>query len=216
VLRWALPLAVVLAIVAAVSLGVALRSSKAEPSAVSTVEPASASAAATWKSGELRAPAFALRGEDGRPLSLASLRGRPVLITFIDPLCRNLCPTEAQHLSDVVRGRPADEKPFVVAVSVNPAGGTRQSLALDRRRWKLPPQWRWAVGDRRALARVWRRYHIQVLIQEKTIAGVRTQQVSHTEAAYLVDADGYQRALFLWPYTPAAVTRALRATSTGQ
>jgi cytochrome oxidase Cu insertion factor (SCO1/SenC/PrrC family) len=214
VLRWALPLAVVLAIVAAVSLGVVLRSSRAEPAAA--VEPASSSAAAMWKRGELRAPAFTLRGEDGRPLSLASLRGRPVLITFIDPLCRNLCPTEAQHLTDVVRGRPAGEKPFVLAVSVNPAGSTKQSLALDRRKWKLPPQWRWVVGDHRALARVWRAYHIQVLVQEKTIAGVQTRDVSHTEAAYLVDRDGYQRALFIWPYTSAAVTSALRATAARQ
>jgi protein SCO1/2 len=212
VLRWALPAALVLAIVAVVSLGVVLRSSQAHPQAAH-VAPAASSAAATWGRGEQRAPAFALRDEHGRPLSLASLRGRPVLITFIDPLCRNLCPTEAQHLADVVHTMPAGAKPTIVAVSVNPAGSTKQSLALDRRKWNLPSQWRWAVGDRHALARVWRAYHIQVIEQDKLIAGVRTRDVSHTEAAYLVDGDGYQRALFLWPYTPGAVEQALRAAT---
>ena len=211
-LRWALPAALLLAIVAVVSLGFVLRSSEAHPQAAAIV-PASSSAAATWARGEQRAPAFALRDDHGRPVSLASLRGRPVLITFIDPLCRNLCPTEAQHLGDVVRDQPAGDKPTIVAVSVNPAGNTRQSLALDRQKWNLPSQWRWAVGERSALARVWRAYHIQVIEQVKLIAGVRTRDVAHTEAAYLVDRDGYQRALFLWPYTGRAVENALRATT---
>jgi protein SCO1/2 len=211
-LRWALPAALLLAIVAAVSLGFVLRSSQAHPRAAE-IAPASSAAAATWGRGEQRAPAFALRDEHGRPLSLASLHGRPVLITFIDPLCRNLCPTEAQHLSDAVRDAPAAARPVVVAVSVNPSGSTKQALALDRSKWDLPSQWRWAIGSRSALARVWRAYHIQVIEQEKLIAGVRTRDVSHTEAAYLVDRDGYQRALFLWPYTARAVTDTLRATT---
>jgi hypothetical protein len=36
------------------------------------------------------------------------------------------------------------------------------------------------------------------------------RDVVHTEAAYVIDADGYERALFLWPYTAASVERTLR------
>ena len=64
--------------------------------------------AMTWAKGTRRAPDFRLTDQNGKPLSLHSLRGRPVLVTFIDPLCRNLCPLEAQVLNDVVRRlRPA-------------------------------------------------------------------------------------------------------------
>jgi hypothetical protein len=36
-----------------------------------------------------------LRDQNSRPVSLAGYRGRPVTVTFIDPLCRNLCPLSA-------------------------------------------------------------------------------------------------------------------------
>jgi cytochrome oxidase Cu insertion factor (SCO1/SenC/PrrC family) len=206
VTRWALFAAVPLLVAAAVSLAFVLHSS-GSTSRMSTVVPVSQEAAATWAAGKKRAPAFTLRDEHGKPVSLAGLRGRPVLITFIDPLCRDYCPLEAQHLSDAVRS--AGTKPTVVSVSVNTAGNAPSVLALDRRKWKLVPQWRWAVGSGDELAKVWKQYGIQVLVSKKKVAGVPVQQVAHTEAAYLVDANGWQRALFLWPYSAKAVEQAL-------
>jgi cytochrome oxidase Cu insertion factor (SCO1/SenC/PrrC family) len=205
VTRWALYAAVPLLVIAAVSLAFALRSSGSPPA--STVVPVADEAAATWAAGKKRAPAFTLRDEHGKAVSLAALRGRPVLITFIDPLCRDYCPLEAQHLSDAVRS--AGTKPAVVSVSVNTAGNAPSVLALDRRKWQLVPQWRWGIGSGAQLAQVWKRYGIEVIVSRKKVAGVNVQQVSHTEAAYLVDANGWQRALFLWPYSAKAVEKAL-------
>jgi cytochrome oxidase Cu insertion factor (SCO1/SenC/PrrC family) len=207
--RWGLAAAVPLLAVAGVALAFLLRSSPA--SRASTGVPIADSAAATWRPGQRRAPDFRLRDEAGRPISLASLRGRPILLTFIDPLCRDFCPLEAQHLSDVVRSAPPGGKPAIVAVSVNTAGDTRATLALDRRKWRTAPEWHWAVGSDAALARVWRRYGIAVMATTKTVTGVRVREVTHTEASYLIDADGYERALFLWPYSADAVTKALRS-----
>jgi cytochrome oxidase Cu insertion factor (SCO1/SenC/PrrC family) len=213
VVRWALLAAVPLVVAAAVSLGFVLTSGSAKPMTASSAMPAADTAAATWPARRLLAPGFTLRGEDGAPLSLASFRGRPVLLTFIDPLCRDFCPIEAQRLGDAVRAEPASRRPVIVAVSVNTAGNRPATLALDRRKWNVPPQWHWAIGDPSALARVWRQFHVQVIVTKKKIAGVRVQQVAHTEAAYLVDAHGYQRALFVWPYTSSAVTHELAASS---
>jgi cytochrome oxidase Cu insertion factor (SCO1/SenC/PrrC family) len=207
--RWALAAAVPLVALAAVSLSFALRSSSS--SSMSTVAAVSDDAAATWPAGKEAAPDFRLHDESGHAYSLASLRGRPVLLTFVDPLCRDFCPTEAQHLSDAVRAAPAGPKPLIVAVSVNTAGNSRASLLLDRRKWHVAPQWRWAVGAEPALARVWRAYHIEVIVSKQTVAGVAVRQIVHTEASYLIDADGYERALFLWPYSADAVKKALRA-----
>ena len=212
-LRWALFAAVPLVVVAAVSLGFVLTSGSPS-SAMSSAVPAASTAAATWPAHRLRAPGFTLRGEDGRPLSLAAFRGRPVLVTFIDPLCRDFCPIEAQRLSAAVRAEPPSRRPVIVAVSVNTAGNHPATLALDRRKWDVPPQWHWAVGEPSALARVWRQFHVQVIVTKKRVAGVRVQQVAHTEAAYLVDAQGYQRALFIWPYASSAVTRELASSAT--
>jgi cytochrome oxidase Cu insertion factor (SCO1/SenC/PrrC family) len=213
VVRWALLAAVPLVVAAAVSLGFVLTSGSAKPMTSSSAMPADDTAAATWPARRLLAPGFTLRGEDGAPLSLTSFRGRPVLVTFIDPLCRDFCPIEAQRLGDAVRAEPVSRRPVIVAVSVNTAGNHPATLALDRRKWNVPPQWHWAVGDPSALARVWRQFHVQVIVTKKKIAGVPVQQVAHTEAAYLVDAQGYQRALFIWPYTSSAVTHELAASS---
>jgi len=172
--------------------------------------------AATWAAGARPAPPFVLRDQDGARVSLASLRGRPVIVTFIDPLCRNYCPLEARVLNTVVQRLPAGERPAIVAVSVDRWGDARSNLLLDGRRWHLVPEWRWGVGSGPALASVWRDYSIGVLDSPKTIAGVTVHEISHTEASYLVDAKGDERALFVWPFTAddlLATVRAMRASA---
>lgn len=156
-----------------------------------------------------KAPAFALLDQNRKPISLAALHGRTVVITFLDPLCRNYCPVEAARLGDVVRSLPTAERPAIVAVSVNVFGNAHRYLEQDLRKWDVGPTFRWAIGTPAQLAKVWRRYDIGVLDQKKTIAGVVVHNIVHTEAAYVVDASGYERALFLWPFTAADMKTAL-------
>jgi cytochrome oxidase Cu insertion factor (SCO1/SenC/PrrC family) len=170
--------------------------------------------AATWAAGKLRAPDIRLTDQKGAPLSLASYRGRPVVVTFIDPLCRDYCPLEARHLNEVVRSFPAGARPAIVAVSVNVHGNAHQYLMQDAAKWELVPQWRWGIGSEAELSRVWKGYHIGVLPTTKKVAGVMVHSILHTEAAYVIDAAGYQRAIFLWPYSAAAVTHTLQGLST--
>ena len=175
--------------------------------------PVSDAPAGTWAAGKLRAPTFDLTDQNGAPVSLAGLRGRPVIVAFIDPLCRDFCPLEAKRLNAVARSFPADAKPAIVAVSVNVRGNGRTTLMQDVRQWSLVPQWRWGVGTETQLASVWKSYHVGVLVTTKKIAGVTAYYIAHTEAAYVIDAKGYQRAVFLWPYRAEAVTRTLRAVT---
>jgi cytochrome oxidase Cu insertion factor (SCO1/SenC/PrrC family) len=192
-----------------IAAGVGLLLVDSSPRASNAV-PVSDGPAATWAAGKLRAPAISLLDQNGAPLSLASYRGRPVVITFIDPLCRDYCPLEAKHLNDVVRSFPAGARPAIVAVSVNVRGNARRYLMQDAAKWKLVPQWSWGVGSESQLSSVWKRYHIGVLETSRKIAGMAVHSIIHTEAAYVVDAAGYQRAIFLWPYSAAAVTNTLQ------
>jgi cytochrome oxidase Cu insertion factor (SCO1/SenC/PrrC family) len=206
-IRWILAgVVLVLAVVAAV-LFLALRS----PASATTGVPVSDAPAATWAAGAQRAPGFSLTDQNGAPVSLAALRGRPVIITFIDPLCRDFCPIEAQHLNDVVNAFPQASKPAIVAVSVNVYGNGHATLMQDARKWKLVPEWRWAIGHSTQLSRVWSAYHVEVLAMTKKVAGVTVHTIGHTEAAYVIDSKGYQRALYLWPYSADGVVRTLRS-----
>ncbi|HJX46871.1 MAG TPA: SCO family protein, partial [Gaiellaceae bacterium] len=156
------------------------------------------------------APDFRLTDQNGGAFSLRSLRGRPVLVTFIDPLCRNLCPLEAKVLNDVVRRATPADRPAIAAVSVNPSGDTPRAFRQDAVKWQLVPQWRWGIGSHAALARVWRDYEIGVSVAKRTIVGITVHEVSHTEATYVVDATGHERAVFVYPFRAADVLRALR------
>ena len=61
----------------------------------------------TWAAGAKRAPKFNLVDQNGSPVSLAGFRGRPVLLTFIDPRCHKLCPLEAKILASAEQSLPA-------------------------------------------------------------------------------------------------------------
>jgi cytochrome oxidase Cu insertion factor (SCO1/SenC/PrrC family) len=208
-LRWVLGAAVLVLVAVVGALLLIGSPSKATP--MSQAAPVSDAPAATWMAGARRAPALSLTDENGAPLSLAALRGRRVIVTFIDPLCRDFCPTEAQHLNTVVRSFSAASKPTVVAVSVNTAGNTRPILREDERKWGLVPQWSWGVGTASALARIWHAYGIQVLVSTQKIAGVKVRKVAHTEASYVIDRNGFIRALFVWPYSATGVVSTLRS-----
>jgi cytochrome oxidase Cu insertion factor (SCO1/SenC/PrrC family) len=158
-----------------------------------------------WKAGQKVAPSFSLRDEQGKPISLERFRGRPVILTFIDPLCTTFCPLEAKVLDRMLARLPAAERPAIVSVSVNRLGDNAKAYRHDAQAWKLTSAWHWAVGSQPALQSVWKSYAIGVSVDPKT------KDVTHTEAAYLVDAKGYQRALYLWPFNASDLVRGLRS-----
>ena len=198
-LRLALAVAVVLLIAGVVALLV-LRPHGGTKGAL-----ASGAAAVTWAPGEKQAPGFRLTDEHGKPVTMSGLRGRSVIVTFVDPHCTTFCPRESIVLNDALRAFPAAARPAVVAVSVDPKTRSLAVLRKEARRFKWLPQWRWAAGSASQLRGVWRAYNIQVVPSPTDIG--------HTEAAYLVDAKGDERALFLWPFKAADVAAALRQIS---
>ena len=72
-----------------------------------------------------RAPDFRLRNQDGDPVSMRSLRGRPVVVTFLYTTCQDSCPIQAQTvrgaLDDLGHDVPA------LAIAVDPPNDTPQS-----------------------------------------------------------------------------------------
>ena len=47
-------------------------------------------------------------------------------------------------------------------------------------------------------------------VTTKKLAGITVHNITHVEAAYLIDGAGYKRALFVWPFSPQDVKQALR------
>jgi cytochrome oxidase Cu insertion factor (SCO1/SenC/PrrC family) len=204
-LRWLFLLAVAVVGVVAGFLIIQLRG----PDRASATEPPG-KPVVTWAAGVRRAPVFSLRDQDGKPVSIGAYRHRPVLVTFLDPLCRNLCPVEAKILGIVESSLPASERPVILAVSVNQWGDGRTTLREDMRKWDVGEGWHWVVGSAAELEKIWAAYKIAVVDAPRTIQGVTVHNISHTEAAYLVDGRGYERALYVYPFLASDVESALR------
>jgi cytochrome oxidase Cu insertion factor (SCO1/SenC/PrrC family) len=163
-----------------------------------------------WPAATRRAPDFTLRDQGGSPISLRAARGRVVILTFIDPVCTSLCPLEAKVLDQVERALPRGRRPAIVAVSVNPWADKPLNFRRDARKWRLDRRWRWALGSRAELARVWRAYAIGVRVRRISVPGLTVHEVDHTEASYLIDGRGFERALFTYPFAAADVEQAVR------
>lgn len=153
-----------------------------------------------WAAGRRPAPPFSLRDQRGALVSLASLRGRPVVLTFLDSRCTSECPVAGRELGSIMRRLPVRSRPALVVVSVDPGGDTPRSIAHALAKWKLAGPWtvHWLNAPTRAeVAVVWRAYHVQV---EPT-----TNDVVHSLALYLIDRRGDERTAYLFPFLQSFV-----------
>jgi|SRR5579875_3196960 len=165
--------------------------------------------AASWPVGAVRAPAITgLHDQTGHAFTLAALRGHPVALVFFDSFCHQECPLEGRQLAAAERVLPASERPDLLVVSVDPKD-TPASTRAAIREWGLAgvAPWHWLMGTHAELARIWARYGIQV---SPPIDG----DINHTEALYLIDRRGYERAAYLWPFASRYATYDMRVLAT--
>ena len=201
--RAALEAAALAVVVGAVALGVLLALTPSSPAASPAASPSSSGAGLRWSL-------------HGARTTLAGFRGHPVLLTFLDSRCTNLCPIEGAQLAQVQQRLAAAARPQLVVVSVNPAD-TPASVARFVREAGWPGRWTWLLGSRAELRPVWDEYHIGVQMSHGRAVqtGNTTIRVgggvAHTIALYLIDSRGREQAGFLPPFRPAAVAREVRA-----
>ncbi len=137
-----------------------------------------------------KAPAFTLTDQNGKQVSLASLRGKVVLLTFLDPVCTSDCPQIAQEFrgADQVLGANA-RRVELVAIVANPL---YHSLAYTRafdaqERLTGVPNWLYLTGTLAQLRQAWHDYAVAAQILP---AG---GMIAHSDVAYVIDANGYTR-----------------------
>jgi len=194
--RWYV-VSVAAAAVAGVAIGVAFHGRLTGSDAAGSVEVPKLNGQATWAAGSRAAPAFALRDQHGRRVTLASLRGRTLALTFLDSLCKQACPIEGQMRASAIRQVAPAARPRLVVVSVDPAGDTPRSIAHAERKWRLPAGTIWLLGTHGQLKPVWDASQITV----DPVSG----DIVHSTAVYLLDKRGYERAGFLMPFVPGLV-----------
>jgi cytochrome oxidase Cu insertion factor (SCO1/SenC/PrrC family) len=136
------------------------------------------------------APGFRLTDQDGRAVSLAGLRGKVVLLTFLDPVCTSDCPLIAQEFRAADQLLGAKRRDVVlVAVAANPVYYTTAYTRAFNRQEGLThlPNWKFLSGPLSELKRVWHDYYFTAQIVP---AG---GMVLHGDIAYVIDAAGRTR-----------------------
>jgi cytochrome oxidase Cu insertion factor (SCO1/SenC/PrrC family) len=136
------------------------------------------------------APGFTLTDQHGNILSLASFRGRPVVLEFMDPHCVDICPIVSQEFIDAYRDLGRSPSPAVfIAVNVNPYFHGVADVAAYSREHQLAtiPSWHFFTGPLPTLRAAWRAYGISVQ------APSRNADVLHTSQVFFIDPRGRER-----------------------
>lgn len=153
-------------------------------------------------------PPMALIDQDNRPFDTNRLRGGWSLVFFGFTSCPDACPTTMTALAATTRllaDLPADERPQVVLISVDPERDTPQRLGSYVK--AFDPTFIGATGTKAAIDELAQRMGV--------LAAVRPLEsdnytVDHTTSVFLIDPDGALRALFSAPLTPKLIAEDFR------
>jgi cytochrome oxidase Cu insertion factor (SCO1/SenC/PrrC family) len=158
---------------------------------------------------DITAPGFTLVDQRGDTVSLASLRGRAIALTFLDPVCTSACPLIAQEFRETagLLG-PAAQSVEFVAVDANPRYTSPEYLAAFDRQEHLGAMsnWLYLTGSLPQLQQVWKSYGIAVSYAP---GGA---MIDHTLYAYVIDPAGHTR--YLIGADPGAGTGATTSSFT--
>jgi cytochrome oxidase Cu insertion factor (SCO1/SenC/PrrC family) len=136
------------------------------------------------------APAFQLTDQNGQTVSLASLRGKVVVMTFLDPVCTSDCPIIGAEMKEagLLLGS-ADKDVDLVAVVANPIYRSVEfTQAFDREEGlNTVPNWLYLTGSLSQLSRVWQHYGVAAEILP---AGA---MIDHSDLALIIDRTGHIR-----------------------
>src|SRR5450631_3416490 len=136
------------------------------------------------------APDFTLTDQDGKPVTLSSLRGQVVLLTFLDPVCVSDCPLIAQEFRQAgqLLG-PSDPHVKLIAIDVNPLYSQIDYVRAFDRQENLGgiADWKYLTSSPARLRQV---YHAYGVPAETLPAGA---MLGHNDIAFVIDAHGELR-----------------------
>jgi len=134
-----------------------------------------------------QAPGFTLTDQAGRRTGLSALRGKVVVLEFMDPHCTDICPIVSQEFVDAYHNLgPAARKVAFIAINVNQYHKSVADMAAYSRHEGLNtiPGWHFFTGPVPALKKAWREYNIAVQAPNPDA------DIVHTSAVYFIDPQG--------------------------
>lgn len=165
-------------------------------------------------------PDFSLTDQHGEVVRLADLKGKAVALSFIFTTCPDVCPAIAAQMRAAwdELDEETRQKVQFLGVTVDPETDNAEVLLEFGKRFDLEETgvWHGLRGSRAELETVWASYGIDVLEVQKEVdahqGGAHAQAtIRHTDAIYVIDPEGKQRALLRSSADPADLARDLEA-----
>jgi protein SCO1 len=145
----------------------------------------------------MAAPALALQGSDGQPLSLERFRGKVVLLAFGFSNCGEVCPITLATLAGARKKLGADAAGVqVVYVTVDPE---RDSAAQMRKfLGSFDPTFVGGVGSRAQIDTAQKSFGISSV---KKVNADGSYTIGHSSSIYMIDRAGGLRAVMPYGHT---------------
>lgn len=179
-----------LVIIVGAAWGIRLFSTSRSQAAAQSTNPSNYAIGGFPMTGNL-APDFTLTDQFGRSVTFSSLRGREVVMAFIDSRCKTLCPLTANIMYNARTrlGASAASQVMLVAINANPAAtsvAAVQSWSIDH---GMLHQWLFLTGSAQQLQSVYHLYGVYVQVDS-------SGNDLHDAAMYIIDAQGHERLFF--------------------
>ena len=153
----------------------------------------------------IRAPELrGVRTQDGERLTMRSLRGRPVIVTFLYTTCEDTCPTQAQQIKGALN--ELGERVPAIAIAVDPPRDDPSRAQAFLAKQRMTGRIDFVLGSRARLRRLWKGYFVQP----------QREDLEHTARLVVVDPKGRQRVSFpLDQLTPERLAHDVRLLAQG-
>lgn len=135
-----------------------------------------------WPRGTSVAPELGLVDQHGAAVTLASLRGKVVVLTFAFAHCQTICPTLVKRIQGAAGEMPVDVE--LLIVTLDPWRDTPAALPTIAKGWALAARQRVLSGPVDEVTRVLDAYQVQRGRDEKT------GEVTHPAIVAVIDTDG--------------------------
>jgi protein SCO1/2 len=135
----------------------------------------------------------------GEPVNIKQFKGKAVLVTFIYTHCPDVCPLIVSHIRTALALLgPKAKDVQVVAVSTDPRGDNRKTVAAFLRERGMTGRMQYLIGTRAQLGRVWKGWNV---VAKPAKAG--RDLVEHSALIYGIAADGKVTTLYPANFRPS-------------
>lgn len=135
----------------------------------------------------------------GEPVNIKQFKGKAVLVTFIYTHCPDVCPLIVSHIRTALALLgPKAKDVQVVAVSTDPRGDNRKTVAAFLKEHGMTGRMQYLIGTRAELGHVWKDWQI---VSKPAKAG--RDLVEHSALIYGIAADGKVTTLYPANFRPS-------------